>query len=98
MIFETESDGRKFKHLHFFENCSDDPISILALVEKMFAEIALMPKHNWRGQTWFMRVCPEIERVKELDAPALAQVRCRFSTEALPDDPEPVLLGFGAQS
>jgi hypothetical protein len=97
MITETEIEGRKFKHLYFIENCDDDPVAVLALIEKMFAEIALMPRHNWKDQTWFMRVYPEIERQSEFDGHARAQVRCRFSTEDVPHDPEPVMLGFGAK-
>jgi hypothetical protein len=98
MITETEADGRKFKHFYFFENCDDDPIAVLALVEKMFAEIALMPRHNWKGETWFMRVAPQIERQREFGGPMKAQVGCRFSSEEVPHDPEPLLFGFGKET
>lgn len=65
----------EYWHLYFDENCSDDPRQILALVNKLFSEIAEM------GDVQFVRVKPEIERHETFDDEPVITVRCRFSAK-----------------
>lgn len=65
----------EYWHFYFDEYCNDDPDKILALVGRLFAEIAEM------GDVWYVRVKPEIERHELFDDGAQISVRCRFSAK-----------------
>jgi hypothetical protein len=65
----------EYWHLYFDESCDDSPWQILALVRKLFAEIAEM------GDVCYMRVKPEIERHGVFDDVSFITVRCRFSAK-----------------
>lgn len=66
----------EYWHLHFSEYCDDNPEAILALTEKLYAEIAEM------GDVWFIRGAPQISRETFFGEEApLANVFCRFSAK-----------------
>lgn len=76
-------------HLYFNESCADEAPQILALIEKLFAEIAQM------GDTCFVRVPPQIFKARDFATTTqTALVYCRISSK--PPNPKsvPELLGL----
>jgi hypothetical protein len=64
----------EYWHLYFNESCDDKPAEILALIEKLFAEIAQM------GDVHYLRFTPQITRDCPFDEEPRANVFCRFSS------------------
>jgi hypothetical protein len=75
----------QYIHYHFFEQCEDTPTAILALIEKMFAEIASLPE----GRHVWLRVRPSIERENTFEDARIAVVHFRFSLQIEPEQPMP---------
>lgn len=83
---------KQFKHYRFHEICSDEPVKILALVEKMFKEIFELPY----GRNFWVRARPSITRMTTFEGVREAHVHFRFSLEKeIPPEGNMELFGFG---
>jgi hypothetical protein len=73
----------EYWHLHFSEQCEDNPAEILKLVEKLFSELQELDSNpnSMTGQTWFIRSAPFIQRATEFDTGRrVAHLYCRLSS------------------
>jgi hypothetical protein len=88
----------EYWHLYFNEYCADRPAEILALVEKLYAEMDAMCSDF--GSIWYVRARPLIDRLAPIDDEDVAVlVHCRFSVKAPPpksDEPKNFGLAKGA--
>ena len=83
----------KYWHLYFSEYCADDPAKILALVEKLHAEMAEMCSDF--GSIWYVRARPVIDKSAPFgDDDVMVNVHCRFSVKAPESGLEPKYFGF----
>jgi hypothetical protein len=79
----------EYWHLYFNEDCDDKPEQVLALIEKLFAEIKEM------GDLWYVRSGPIVERATDFESGVpKAVVHCRFSSKPPVKQEETRLMGL----
>jgi hypothetical protein len=65
----------KVTGFRWMEECADDPVLVLAAIEKMFGHLSTLPKGSYHVRRW-----PSVERFPQFDTTThIAIISCRFT-------------------
>ena len=81
----------EYWHLYFNETSPAVPHIIVALLNRLFAELAEMPEQT----QWFVRRRPTLEYFKDFEKGECVHVYCRISAKPAIIREEPQFLGLG---